>query len=370
MKKKVCHISTAHSETDGRILYKECTSLIKAGYNVSYVVTSDCKKSINGVNIIPLKKSNGRIDRFVRKRKEAYKKALEVDADIYHFHDPELLGVGNKLKKQGKKVIYDSHEDTPKQILSKNYLGFMWMRKIVANIFRIYEKNISQKFDAIVSPQDARIPYFLNINSNTVKIENYALRSEAVKTKAFPRNEDEKDKLILIYVGSITKIRGIREIITPLPQFEGKVELWLLGTWENDEIREQCEKLEGYKYTRYLGCVPGDEIYSYIKSADIGLSVLYPTENYKEAIPTKVFDYMSCNKPVILSNFYNWEKLFGDVGIYVDPLNVEEIVQAVKKYLDNKEFMIKQGEKNRKTFDEKFSWEMHEREFLDIYEKM
>ena len=51
--------------------------------------------------------------------KDIYKKALEIDADIYHFHDPELLPYGLKLKKKGKSVIFDSHENYSEQIKEK-----------------------------------------------------------------------------------------------------------------------------------------------------------------------------------------------------------------------------------------------------------
>lgn len=365
-KKKICHISTAHSEIDGRILYKECTSLSKAGYDVSYIVSGNEEKYINGVRIVPLGIYRNRFER-MNKQKKAYKSAIDIDADIYQFHDPELIGVGRKLKKLGKKVIYDSHEDTPKQILAKSYLGFVWMRKMISRAFAIYEAKNSKTFDAIITPQVTRLNYFKNINSNTTRIENYALRNKCDKEEAIDRTEEEQDKVIIIYVGSITKIRGIREMINSLMEFDGKVNLWLLGPWEDDEIRNECEALEGFKYTKYLGVVPGDEVYKYVKCADVGMSVLYPTKNYKEAIPTKVFDYMACGKPVILSDFKIWKELFGDVGVYINPNSKEELISAIKKYVDNVNLAKEQGKKNRSVFVEKFSWEQQEETFLNIY---
>ncbi|MDU1414008.1 MAG: glycosyltransferase [Clostridium sp.] len=373
MKKKVCHISTAHMENDSRILYKECYSLKRAGYNVSFIVTSNKEKNINGVDIIPLSQCTSRRERIIKKRKEAYQKALEIDADIYHFHDPELINIGRKLKKKGKKVIYDVHEDMPKQILTKTYLGSMWIRKIVSKIFNFYEKSNSKHFDAIITPQEKIKEAFESVSDNITIIKNYAIKDsskDSFNQLGITEREIDEDKLILIYVGSITKIRGIREIINATVPFNGRVELWLLGIWENEEIKHECERLEGYKFTKYLGVVSPDEVCKYIKKADIGLSVLYPTINYKEAIPTKVFEYMACGKPVILSDFEYWRFLFGNVGSYVNPKDNDDIVKAIDLYLKDRDAMKNQGAINAKVFDEKFSWDLQEKKLLNLYSKL
>lgn len=109
---KVCHMTSAHDPEDIRIFHKECVSLAKAGYDVYLVQPGDSYEK-NGVHLVGLSApAQGRMEHFLHSAKNAYKKALEVDADIYHLHDPELLGYGLKLKRRGKKVTFDSHEHT------------------------------------------------------------------------------------------------------------------------------------------------------------------------------------------------------------------------------------------------------------------
>lgn len=367
MKAKVCHISTAHNENDSRILLKECQSLSKYGYEVYLIVTSDKEKVNYGTNIVPLTQNKGRLYRVFCKGKEAYKKALEIDADIYHFHDPELINIGKKLKRKGKKVIYDVHEDMPKQILNKTYLGPMFIRKAVSKVFDIHERSSAKKFDAVVGAIDEISSKFSNSNSITVK--NYAIKEAIDQAVAVDRDECD-EKLVIIYVGGITAIRGIKEIINSTASFNGKVELWILGSWETNALYEECKQLEGYKYCKYLGNKELKDVYRYIKAADIGMCTLHPVANYKQSIPIKVLEYMASGLPIILSDFEYWKNLFGDVGVYVDPLNIEDIEKGIDEFLQNRELIKTIGIRNREEFLNRFCWDTEEKKLVELYDKI
>ena len=311
MNKKICHISTAHNENDSRILLKECQSLSKSGYDVNFIVTTDKEKDLYGTKLIPLTQKNGRLYRVLFKRNEAYKKALELDADIYHFHDPELISIGKKLKKKGKKVIYDVHEDVPKQIINKTYMGPLFIRKVVSKVFDLNERGSAKNFDAIVGAIDEIADKFHH--KKAIAIKNYAVKD--VIDAAIPvGREGSEEKLVIAYVGGITEIRGIKELIQATKRFNGKVELWILGPWESEELFEECKRLPGYENCKYFGSLLLKDVYKYTKSADIGMCTLHPVANYKESIPIKVLEYMASGLPIILSDFAYWKKIVWRCG--------------------------------------------------------
>ena len=91
---KICCLTSVHPPFDTRIFHKEATSLAKAGYNVSLVAQHDKDEIVDGIRIVSLPKPKNRIERMTRTVWTAYRKALEIHADIYHFHDPELIPIG------------------------------------------------------------------------------------------------------------------------------------------------------------------------------------------------------------------------------------------------------------------------------------
>ena len=98
-----CHLTSVHKDGDVRIFHKECVSLYKAGFDVTCVLANVEERTMDGVKIETVNHIHkSRLDRMRKTVKLVYKKALEIDADIYHIHDPELLKTGLKLLNKGR----------------------------------------------------------------------------------------------------------------------------------------------------------------------------------------------------------------------------------------------------------------------------
>src|SRR6266571_2425883 len=148
--RKVCVLTSVHSPEDVRIFHKEAVSLAAAGYEVTIVAPHPNDISLGAVQVksVPLPKA--RSDRMLRTVWSVFQAGRREAAFAYHLHDPELLPVGLLLKLSGRRVIYDVHEDVPRDILDKDWIP-RWLRKPIAMLAGFIEIAAASKFDAVVA---------------------------------------------------------------------------------------------------------------------------------------------------------------------------------------------------------------------------
>ena len=360
--KEICHCSIQHRLDDSRIFYKECISLAKAGYNVTYIAKPAVSDKFNGcfyfgVNLLKFSSDNRLYNHFY-----LFMTLIKRRMKVVHFHDPELIIMGLFLKIMGKKVVYDVHENVRQDMLYK-----MWLRPELryllskASIF--LELIASVAFDGIVSATPEIAKNFRNRN-------NYVIRN-------FPRLENQerlveckRNKSTIIYVGALSESRGIKELIIAAEHLKGIAELWLLGRWYNEAFKLECEKMAGFHNTKYLGVVNHEKVTKILSEAKIGLCTLHPIDTFKDSYPIKVFEYMQNGLPVLMSNFEMWRQLFGDVCEYIDPMNPFELVEKVKAMLTDQARLEEMSAKGKTVIKESFNWDTESKKLEELYGKI
>jgi len=361
---KIAHLTSAHPRFDIRIYWKECLSLSK--FYETYLVVADGfgDEVQNSVNIVDIGKSKSRNDRLLHASNKVLAAALKIDADIYHLHDPELLSIALKLKKLGYKVIFDAHEDLPKQILAKPYLN-KFSAKIISLVAKYYERYICSKIDYIVAATPAIRDKFLEFSQNVIDINNYPLLGELT-----PLNKDWNNiKDEVIYVGGISKIRGIEELIDSLGLLKTSTKLNLVGSFGEKNTYEKVKKDGGWIKVNEFGQLGREEVKEILQRSVAGVVTFLPVPNHIDAQPNKMFEYMSAGIPVIGSNYPLWKTIIEDnnCGLCVDPTNPNEIAAAIDKLISDKSLAKEMGENGIKAVNDKYNWTIEELKLINLY---
>jgi len=359
---KICHITTAHPRYDVRIFQKECQSLAKEFSDVHLIVADGKGDEFNsGVNIHDIGKPAGRKERFFKTGKIALTKALEINADVFHLHDPELLKISIKLKNSGAFVIYDAHEDLPRQILNKTYIPKFLRKHISAHVERYENKKVS-KLGGIVAATPHIRDRFTSSNQKCIDVNNYP------KTGDIEFYSDwETRGLSIGYIGGIFRTRGIFETLDAIKDTD--INLMLAGSFSPPELENECKSHPGWKNVEYLGFLDRKGINSLLKKVRLGMVILEATPSYIYSLPVKMFEYMASGLPVIASDFPLWRNIIedADCGVCVDQTNPIEIGEKINKLISNTSLLQKMGENGRKVVELKYNWQNEERKLIEFY---
>ena len=376
-KVKVCHLASKHKMNDMRIFEKECKSLAKAGFDVTLIGFGDTAKTevIDGVRCIslfcPIKNN---LELLRKRNKMSLETALEVDADIYHLHEPELLPVGMKLKRKGKIVIFDSHEYYGWQLRDnihkiKVIKTPAFLMKVFGNLYMRYEKHVCMKIDGVVQVCTMNdVDYFDHRCQKTLFIRN--LPSLSDYTRKTPIDYSQGPAVAMI--GGITKERGITQLIEAA--YQAKAKLLLAGAFSPKSYEDELKAMPEYACVDYKGFLDKNGMVALLEQANIGASTLLNVGQYDkiDTLPTKVYDYMSMQLPVVISNTDFAQKMNDKYhfAICVDPTNSEVIANAIQWLYEHPEQAVEMGNNGRKAIEEEFNWEKESEKLVDFYKNL
>lgn len=361
---RIVHLTSVHARNDTRIFVKQCRTLAAHGYDVTLVV-ADGKgpERKDGVTIADVGTLPGRLRRMVSTARRMFDQAVALDADIYQLHDPELIPIGLKLRRLGKAVIFDSHENTHQQLLSKPYLGPV-SRRLVPAAYRLLQHYACARFDGILAATPPIRDMFLKINPRTVDVNNYPLLAEF---DASTRWSDKAPQVC--YVGGIEAIRGIRELVRACALLRSPARLALGGRFSEPGLEAEVRAYPGWDRVSAHGQLDRDDVGRVLARSVAGLVTLHPVANYLNASPVKMFEYMAAGIPVIASHFPLWREIVegSHCGLCVDPLDPQAIAGAIDYLVTHPDVAQRMGENGRKAVLEKYNWSGQAAKLTDFY---
>ncbi len=363
-KKKVAHLTSVHTPADTRITFRECATLALAGYEVVLIAPGAAGDLPRGVRLRSVAPARTRFERMTRTMWRIYRAALDERADVYHFHDPELIAVGLALRARGARVIFDVHEDIPVDIRYKNWIP-AWLRPMIAAGSRIALHAVQGWYSAIVTATPAIARNFPR--GRTVVVCNYPSLEELRAGES----DFEKRPRAVAYLGNITALRGAAEMVAALTsaQMAPDIRLMLAGRFEDDELEQRLRALPAWRHVEFSGWCARSNVPRLLSSVRAGLLVLQPASSFEDSMPTKLYEYLGAGLPVVVSRSLNCSAIVHefDCGLAVDPCDVDAIAQAVTFLVNHPDAAQAMGARGRRFVMERCQWNNEAKKLTQLY---
>jgi len=360
-------MTSVHHPDDPRILHKEGRTLSAAGYRVVLIAPEGRAPSdAHGVQIITVRRSSGRFHRAFGTSFSILRLAWRERADLYHIHDPELILAGLVLKCGARRVIYDVHEDLPRQVLSKYWIP-SWSSGGVARLARVAEAIADRLFDGVVVATPTIGARF----RNAVVVENFP-RVDASSTPERRGRAHAGRPMTVVYVGGIEEARGAVEMVESAGELPPGARLLMAGPIRPSDLRGRLEQITGWDRVDAPGWVSPDELHAVYEGARVGLCVLRPLPNYLDSYPTKLFEYMAAGLPIVASDFPLWRRIVEDAGcgLLVDPTDASAISASVTALLSDAQRAEAMGARGRHAVLERYQWKYAAERLLGQYRRI
>jgi glycosyltransferase involved in cell wall biosynthesis len=362
---RVAHLSTAHGRRELRVHLKECNSLAAAGYEVHFVVADGRgDERIGDVQVHDVGAAGGRFQRMLLRPWRMLAVARRLNARIYHFHDPEILLVALFLRRRGAKVIYDSHEDVPRSLMSRDWVA-RWIRPALSAVFEAFEDFVARRLSAVVGATPHITARFARLNRCAATLNNYPMHSE-IEDAVQPRGSARA----VCYLGGISRIRGIEEMVRALELVDAR--LILAGPFDRPETEAAARLLPGWSKVDYRGNVSRTAVRDIMAESRAGLIFFHPEPNHVDAQPNKMFEYMSAGLPVLASDFPLWRELLLDsgAGLVADPMDPTDIARIIGQLLDDPATAEDMGRRARASVMSHYLWSSEEKKLFALYEEL
>lgn len=366
---RLVHCTNVHPWRDTRIFQKMCVSSAKSGYDVHLVAidrTSSANRTFtqDGVTVHLLAGLDitSRLKRATKGARRVLNAAKALSPDIVHFHDPELLPWVALSRMPGVAKIYDVHENLPDQIMTKEWMPG-WVKVPAAAGVRTVEYALSFMLSRVVTATPKIAERFTHKNAEV--IYNYPI------VAGMTRKRFQAGGKSVLYIGGISKARGIVELIEAVSLLEGVDWLELAGSISDPGLAEELEAMPGWSKVHYWGFVDRPRIMELLSEAAVGAVTLHPFQSFKDSFPIKTFEYLSAELPIVASDFALWRETLRTVpGVeYADPTSPQSIADAIQRLLDvPAEESWERGRLAREFVEKHASWQSEEAKLGRLYD--
>lgn len=368
----ICHVISGYHRNDARVFSRQCRSLQRAGYNVSLLTNDGMPdEMVEGISIVSCRVHwPERWKVLLAAKRQFMPEALRMDADVYQLHSPELLPMTLPLKRLGKAVVYDAHEDLPRHVLEKDWLPGA-LRRPLAFATEYYLRRILARMDDVVSPHSHVVEHLQRTIGKGTLVANFPLVQDLP-----PVTEAEfvARPSVVCYSGTVylhSNQEATLDALSDLPDVRYRV-----AGYVSEPHRQALLQRPGAGQLEFMGRVGQAELRRLYTSSIAGLAIIdYKlNQGYKRGsyAVNKLFEYMEAGLPVICTDYSLWQDIVDryECGVCVKPGSAEEIRAAIEYLARDRRRAFRMGQNGRRAVLEEFNWTSEERRYVGVFERL
>ena len=368
----VVHLSVVHGPSDARIYERECRTLADAGYDVTYLAPGATPGiDEHGIRLMPLP---------VRPRSRRFLGTPDVIAAlrrirpfVVHTHDPELLPLYPLLRPFVPRLIHDMHEFLREQVMAKEYIA-AGLRPYVAAASGHGQRALTRLADGLVAATEAVLD---DLGPRTVPClvaPNYPRLSHFEGAEPFPEIAADP-RLRLVYIGALSRTRGIPLILDVMERLDAGDALLLLGGVFSsaDFERDTLARLRGGldDRVRFLGRVSRQDVARYLASAEVVWTASTPSPQFKRpTVATKVFEGAAVGLAALASDLPGREVIRDEGFGLLVPATLEGHLDGIRRLAADRAATAAMGARGLAAVRRAYSWEALGERFLDFYARV
>jgi colanic acid biosynthesis glycosyl transferase WcaI len=182
-------------------------------------------------------------------------------------------------------------------------------------------------------------------------------------------------KFVVAYVGTMGMAHGLETIIAAAVQLQDtnpEIVFVMLGEGAEKERIAALAQKRGLNNLRFVDQQPREKIPAYISASDVCLVPLKKTDLFKTVIPTKMLEFMSCARPVILGVDGQARAILEEArgGLVIEPENSDALVNAIRYLAANRGVARELGQNGREYIVRKFCRRQTADRYIRVLEHM
>jgi colanic acid biosynthesis glycosyl transferase WcaI len=210
----------------------------------------------------------------------------------------------------------------------------------------------------------------ISVVENGVETDLFRLDPAAMEVRKRLKLED---RFLICYIGTMGNAHGLETLIAAAEELQTALPsaiFLLIGEGAEKERTMDLAAARGLTNVQFLAQQPRERIPAYVSAADVCLVMLKKTELFKTVIPTKLLEYMACERPVVVAVDGQARQIVEEAGagVFVEPENSKALVKAVLDLAEDPEHRRQMGASGRQYIVNRFSREKTARDYLTVLE--